>query len=433
MNGDRSLVRAFLSNGAGNLAGPLSMVAIAPLLAHALGPVDRGAVAAATIPCVLATSALTLGIPEALTYAINQNGAVNQVVFRKILVVLAFSGVAAGTVFWLAAPYLSAGSDTVRDVVRLSTAFILPTQMLWAFRGRAQGRHQWRRLNGDKYLSAVARVGLIFGLYLGDMLTVESASLALIVAPLAGFLAYPEFGSRTRALQRGTSTQDQSPWQLLSFGSKVWLGSIAGILMSRLDQVLIAPLSNQEQLGLYAVSVNIGDIPFFATAAVATVLLATESKEFNSERILRSSRTLTGCVLVLACAVSATATLWLPAVFGEPFRPAISSSIVLIFAAAAMCPGSIAGSALTALGHPHLRSLALVYGLTVNVILVVSLVPTMGALGASLATLAALLTMSVTNLVNLRNRSGLSPARMVLPERGDLRLINDSVRRNRTR
>jgi O-antigen/teichoic acid export membrane protein len=404
------------------------MVAVAPFLTHGLGPDGRGLVAAATVPFMLLSSAMTFGMPEAVTYVIGRGILEPNLALRAAQTVLLACSLLAAALIWFLAPALSAGSDTVAGLIHASCLVFLPTQMLWAYRGRAQGLHQWRRINVEKALTASVRFAGIAYLFVAARLSVESASLVLILAPSFGLLGYLfSRGAPSAAAVRTDGGLLPGRWPaaryLMSFGGKVWLGSIAGILLSRLDQLLIVPLSGAKQLGFYAVAVNIGDIALFATAAVASVLLASESKNPNNARVAACSSLLFVAVVAITLPLCLTAYWWIPAVFGQDFRPSAAPAMVLLIATAMGCPGSIAGAALTARGQPQSRSRSILVGLVVNVILILVLVPAAGALGAALATLGGLAAMTIVNLAQLKRSFELSALSMYVPTPEVYRLV----------
>jgi len=414
MAGDAQPMRsAVIGSTLANVVGPVSIAAVAPLLTHALGPEGRGLVAAASVPFSLLSAALTIGIPEALTYAIGRKIIHHRAALRGAMAILLVSAAGAAAILWVLAPAMSVGSETVKALIRLSGLIFIPTQLLWAFRGYAQGLHDWGRINREKLISAVFRVVAIALMFIADELTIEAATLALIVAPATGLIAYTALGIAPKI----PGCAQSSVGYLLSFGSKVWLGSIAGILLSRLDQVLIAPLSDATQLGYYAVAVNVGDLSLFATAAVGSVLLAKESSAPSNMRVAACSSLLFIAVGAVTIPLCASAFWWLPAIFGRDFEPSVAVAVVLLCTSVFGCSGSIAGATLTARGHPEVRSRSIVIGLVVNVVALVWMVPILGALGAGLATLAGMLTMTGINIVQMKRRLGIAPMRMLVPSR----------------
>ncbi|MFF2316488.1 polysaccharide biosynthesis C-terminal domain-containing protein [Arthrobacter sp. NPDC058097] len=430
--------RSFASRGSsfhvitttlGNLLGPVSTLLCAPILAYQLGVAGRGELAASTMPLVLLGAALTIGLPEALTFRLGRFPGDGRQSLKMATLVLSIAGAFGAVILLFLAPWLATDSPTVIELVRLSAIAAVPTVVLWALRGTAQGLQRWATLNVEKALTGTARLLGIGSLALFDSLTVHSAFVVTVCAPLVGYVAYVKMilgMSQTRRRRRRTLHD------MISFGSKVWLGSIAGILITRLDQVLILPLSSAEQLGLYAAAVNVGDIPFFMTAAFGSIMLAKESSAASNARVEFASRVLFSIVLCVTSIVGATSHLWFGWLFGPSFAVGADTAVVLLGAALISAPGTIAGSALTGRGHAHDRSLALGVGLLVNVVLLLWLVPILGAFGAALATFGGTLAVTSLNLMQLWRRLGIRPDRMILLRRPDVeRLIVELFRRRR--
>ncbi|MFB9653357.1 oligosaccharide flippase family protein [Pseudarthrobacter oxydans] len=407
----------------GNLIGPMSTLACAPLLAHHLGVEGRGELAASTMPLVLLAAALTLGLPEAITHRLGQRPNEGRQALVVSTFVLLAAGLVAVGVLVLAAPSLAAESGSVADLIRWSALAAVPTIVLWALRGTAQGLQQWSTLNAEKAVTGLVRLSAIGGLALTQRLDLTSAFIVLIVSPICGYLAYLN-------MLRRLPTSHQKPEglrlsrDLTTFGSKVWLGSIAGILLTRLDQVLILPLSDAEQLGLYAAAVNVGDIPFFMTAAFGSLMLAKESADSSNERVAFASRALFFIVLCLTLVVATTVHLWFGALFGASFSDGADTAVILLLAALVSAPGTIAGTALTGRGHAHDRSLAIVAGLIVNVLVIILLVPSLGSIGAGIATLGGTVVVTSIVIIQVWIRFGIRPDQMLLIRLEDFRKVS---------
>lgn len=407
----------------GNFIGPLSTLACAPLLAHHLGVVGRGELAASTMPLVLLATALTIGLPEAITRRLGQRPNDGRQALTASAFILLVAGLIAVGFLVLAAPSLAAEAHNVADLIRWSALAAVPTIVLWALRGTAQGLQEWSTLNAEKAITGLVRLSAIGGLALSQRLDLTSAFIVLVVSPICGYFAY------SRMLVRLPASLHLTPYfrmsrDLTSFGSKVWLGSIAGILLTRLDQVLILPLSDAEQLGLYAAAVNVGDIPFFMTAAFGSLMLAKESADSSNDRVAFASRTLLFLVFCLTVVVAATVHLWFGVLFGESFSGGADTAIALLFAALVSAPGTIAGTALTGRGHAHDRSLAIVAGLIVNVCMLIALVPSLGSMGAGLATLGGTVVVTSIVIIQVWVRFGIRADQMLFLRLEDVRKVS---------
>src|SRR5690606_30646308 len=168
--------------------------ATAPILARQLGVEDRGHLAAATAPFLLVSGALTLGVPESLTYAVARGTARPRALLGRALVILLLAGAIAAGILVLGAGALSAGSEPVRRIIVLSAAATVPALFVGALRGAASGLHRWTRVTVERSISAGVRLVGIVGLALLGQLSVSTAAVVLVAAPVLAGAAYLGLG-----------------------------------------------------------------------------------------------------------------------------------------------------------------------------------------------------------------------------------------------
>jgi O-antigen/teichoic acid export membrane protein len=196
----------------------------------------------------------------------------------------------------------------------------------------------------------------------------------------------------------------------VSYGSRIWIGSLTGVLLARLDQTIMTPLAGTYQLGLYAVAASIGDAALILHSAVRDVTFTSDAARQDDQRLCASARISGFLSIAVALLLAAVVPIGLPLVFGPDFAPAIGVALVMLAAVVVVTPGSIAGAGLSARGHPGLRSVSLLVACVVNLVVLLLAVPVLGATGAALATLAGNLIASQLNIAFLVHRSAI-PAR----------------------
>lgn len=411
--GSRSAV---VLGSAANTLGPLSSFVFLVIVSRVLGAADRGLVAAASVPVVIAAAAWTLGVPEAIT-RFGAQAPSRAVRYAQLsLVLLTVTAVPIALALTFGARFFDMGSDEVRSVAAWSAAALVPNLVLWPLRGLAQARGEWVRLAAEKLVVAAVRVISAVVLLACSQLTVTSAAWVLILSPIAGGLAHFRLRPDLRSQPR-ISRDEARPF--LRFGLSVWLGSVAGILATRLDQLIMSSIASPRDLGLYAASANVGEISLFAMAALSTVLLSVESASADDSRVVRVIRMTTAGQLVLAAIAVPTARWWLPALFGPEFGDAVTSAAILIVASAILAPASVAGAALTARGRPLVRSVALTLMVFVNVSLVLVMVPAYGASGAAASTLVANIIFYAVAIPSVRRVTGVRYVDLIVPRRDD--------------
>lgn len=394
----------------GNFFPPLAVLVSAPILAHALGVDGRGEVAAATAPLTLVITAATFGIPDAVNYVVARSPLTVRRATRTALVLMVIAGLAATAAVILSSNWLSGGDVTIQHLITVASLAIVPSLVVAVLRGAASGLHLWRRVSLERFISSTVRIAALIPLWLTGNLTPMAATIVIAVGPLLGAVAYwrmPGTGKKPGIPQ--DTGKDTGPRQIMSFGMRVWVGAISGILLSRLDQALMTPLSDSYQLGLYAVAATIADIPLIINRAVRDVTFSADAAQATDQRLGTSARISSTASALLGLVTAATMVWWLPLLFGADFSPAIPITAVLLLAAVLGTPGSIAGAGLSARGRPGLRSTSLVVSCLINVGLLFLIVPTYGAMGAAVATLVGSLIAANANIFFLWKIFGLSP------------------------
>jgi O-antigen/teichoic acid export membrane protein len=182
----------------------------------------------------------------------------------------------------------------------------------------------------------------------------------------------------------------------------MWVGTAAGMVLARLDQLLMTPLSSVEALGYYAVAVSISEVVLVFNSAVRDVMFAMESRSPDAARISKASRMSTLITFVAALSIASITPWAIPFFFGADFAEAIPATFIMLLAVWLGNPGSVAGAALSGRGRPGLRSTSIALAAIVNVVAIFLLVPMMGAVGAALATLVGNVVAGTLNIVWLR-------------------------------
>jgi O-antigen/teichoic acid export membrane protein len=215
------------------------------------------------------------------------------------------------------------------------------------------------------------------------------------------------------------------------YGSRLWIGTIATVLIARADQTLMTPLSSAKQLGLYVVAVNISELPLVIHRSVRDVTFVTDANRSVDTRLTAAARISTLISGVAALALGTSMLWWLPLLFGKDFSGALPVAAVLLLAVVISTPGSIAGAGLSARGKPGQRSVVLVIVCVLNLSLLVLLLPRWGAMGAAWATLLSLSTMTVLKQLLLRRHFGIRVRDFYGVRRSDVAILRRYAQRVR--
>lgn len=426
-----STFRAVTVTSLGNAVAPAIGLLTAPILAQALGVVGRGELAAATAPLLLLSNAATLGLPTALTFYTSKRRPKEAQVLSLTLVFLGAAGIVSSFVVWLLREALSAGDPELADLIALAGIAIAPALVLAGLRGLALGMQRWTLVTIEKLLGSFIRLAAILVAWSGGYLDLFVATVILSATTFVGVLVYPALAFRRDRDSRPASGEAASVRAMFSYGSRVWLGSLTGILLIRLSQVLMVPLSGPYELGLFSVATTIAEAALIFNAAISTVVFSQESRDSDPTRLASLTRMSTLVTSVVAVAIAAASVWAVPTFFGSGFADALPSLFILLVAVVLGNPGSVAGQGLNARHRPGLRSLSLAIALVANLAFTVVLVPTLGSLGAAIAQVIGNVVAGALNLYWLRSRFGLRPADFVFIRRSDATSILAKLHRRK--
>ncbi|WP_248240063.1 oligosaccharide flippase family protein [Microbacterium kunmingense] len=401
----------------GNFSSPLVALLTAPLLAQALGAAGRGEVAAATAPLMLLAAALTMGFPEAVTHLVARASGVHiSRVVVLVALVLFLGGLGTGLV-WICAPGLAAGDSVLTELIRLCSLALAPALVIGVVRGVARGLQKWNLVVTDQVLASTFKLVALAALVITDDLTPLTAAVTLSSSLLVGALAYMPLLWARRSPGSHLSIRGT-----VAFGLAVWPGAIAGVVLSRLDQLLIIPLSSAAVLGVYAVAVSLSDAARMFNAAVRDIMFARQSARVDDQALAIAARISTLITLLIAIIVTLLSIPLSVPIFGPQFSQVPLVLGILMFGAVIGNPGSVLGSGLAARGRPLLRSVAMLAGIGVNVGMLIALVPNLGAVGAAIAAALAnaltgqLVAFMAGRVLRLRARE------MLIPTSADVQL-----------
>lgn len=415
---------------AGNVVPPLAALLSGPILAQALGVAGRGEVAAAAAPLGLAIALTTFGIPEAVTYVVAHHPRLVRAAARNGFGLIVLAGLLATGALLAARPWLTGGDLVIHRLMAVSALAVLPTVLLGVLRGIASGMQRWAQVSLEKVLASGLRILVLIPLWLTGHLTPFTATVVLAVMPVMGALAYitlPRHLPPREPDEQGAV----SSRSIVRYGSRLWIGTIATVLIARADQTLMTPLSGAKQLGLYVVAVHLSELPLVIHRAVRDVTFVTDAHRSVDARLTAAARISTLVSAVAALALGTSMLWWLPLLFGKEFSASLPVAAILLLAVVISTPGSIAGAGLSARGKPGLRSVALVIVCVLNISLLVLLLPRWGAMGAAFATLISLSAMTLLKQLFLHRYCGVRVRDFYGLRRSDMAILRRYAQRVR--
>lgn len=384
--------RTYIATVGASLALPIAAIVTSPLLARALGVDGRGSFSAVIAPANLATLLATAGLPEAFVFFLAARRPLSsKTLLGGLGVSFAFGSVAA-SVLVLLAPAITARIPQYQALFTL-VALTIPFAMLVAStRGVAQGLQLYRRVNVERLLSILVRVIPLVALFLLHELTVEIAVLVTWASGLVPAVIYAPVMRELLRNNRDCGAERVKLGSLLSYSTKVWAGSIAGLLVLRLDQPILAILAPPSALGLYVIAVAVAEVPQSAVGAIQQITAGRIASGHGVDAGMRTLRLSLAISLLAAMIGGILCQLVVPFVFGVDFAEAIVPTQVLLFATVPGAAMSVLVSICLGVNRPGFVILSQVLSLCLAVGSLAWLVPLAGATGAawsSLVTYAA--------------------------------------------
>ncbi len=422
-----SFGRNVVSTALGNAVTPVVGLATAPILVHALGVAGRGEFAATTSPTLLLTLAGTLGLPQAVTYFVASGRLSARVTTRRACTQSILVGVLLAALVAALAPAIAGGNHHVASIMFLGVLTLPGALVVGVVRGTASGRHRWGLVNLDRGGGNILRLLLVIGFAVTGHLGLLQATMIYLLSPVViGVVYLPLLRSIWRE-PVAPPREAVSESALLAYGMRIWIGGIAGVVLSRLDQVLMTPLSGARQLGLYAAAVAIGELPYVFSGATRDVILAADAAASNDFRAAQASRLTFLATVVFSGLLAAVSPLVILVAYGSAFADSTSMLLLLLAASVLYTPGMTSAGVLVARGRATLPSASVAAACAVNVILLPILVPPWGGNGAALASVAAYAVYSAINLVLLRRHSSLKLRAMLVPSKDDFSWVTQRI------
>ena len=388
--------------GLASLLRPVGALVANVVFARVLGASGRGDLAAIVAALAVLETALTFGVPDVLA----RRGARGSLP-TGVPGTLATGAVAASLIpAVLVALYCHSRHFTWP--VAVATALVVPVVTATVIgRGVLLGRRAFQTLSVSLILTGVVRLIAPFVLIFVEHPTVNLALILVIAAYVVP--AVPIFAGRPFA---GPLASARDAWPVLRESLRIWPLYLALPLNARLDQLLLAVFVPAADLGRYAISVGITDVPLFLAAGPRDVVLTRVAKSRSFARIpgITFAIVVTG---VVSGALSAFfAAPLLAAVFGTEFRSASLVLGILLAASALDIGAGFLTRCLIGVGRGTSASMCYILGLCVTVIVLPTLLllggGTTSAAVTSLASSACTYLLALSSLRRFSRSEGFS-------------------------
>jgi O-antigen/teichoic acid export membrane protein len=381
------------------------------IMARALGPHDRGLFQMLVLlPTMLANFA-KLGIPQAAVYAVRRRGASpSAVVSNAVWFALVFGVVLAAVCYtgrgWLLGRVIKGAPESALVPMLVLIPFVLLQGYLL---GIVQALERFREYNIQQVVpNLLALVGMAV------VLVWLRAGLLGAVLMQAGIVVFVSVWLALRVHRlapiRGRFDAPLGR-EMLAFGGKSYLQTLAATLHLRIDQFMIGYLLDPAQVGLYAVAVNLTNLLLRVPDALGTVLfprLAGAAEERAHAATAEVCRLTVGLVVLGAAGFLVAGPVAIPVLFGARFAGAIAPLLVLLPGVVMMSLYLILSRNFTSRNRQQVNIVAAALALGINVASNLWLIPHWGIVGAAISSCLSYGVAALVLLVAFVRESGFS-------------------------
>ncbi len=417
------------------IATGISGILIGILIARFLGPTGKGYYSGVFLFYNTFTMvAGTLG--PAVTYQITRLKTSPKTVFLTASLYSSAIGVLAIISFWvftLFKPGYHLGMIWL--VVSVTPLTLIVTNL----NGLFQGLNRIITLNWIGIAAGFLQLILLCIGFLGFRINVQIAIVFWLIGQLTTFMAGlwvsrefwwpPQFQYVSFRLLK----------ELLTFGGQISLGSLIGILNSRIDSFLVLAFLKTKQYGLYSVAVNAAELLWYASGAISVAICA----HVGSATLKRAGQLTAKAVRhTLLINIPLAALMWsvswlIPLVYGERFTTAMLPYRIMLPGILAYSIASIFSTYFTnQLGKPKFPLLISTISMLIDFGLSVLLVPRWGLVGGALAnTLSYCLSISLLIAIFCK-KAGISVVelfRITQEDIADYKILWETIRHSLSR
>jgi O-antigen/teichoic acid export membrane protein len=429
-------------NASRQLLGIVLGLATSVLVARGLGSQGRGVYALALLLPTLLITLLGLGIGPATVFFVGREEdrlvdivRDNNALVWWISTITCAIGIVA---ILLLGPTLFPGVPVALLLLSLvSVPIEMQTDLLQA---TLQGLQDFRRFNSIDVFRIVVLMVLIFVFVWVLHAGPTGALVANILSAVAAWIAACYFVARYTGARALWSIRLNRGYarRVLSFGSRAHVSNVVAFLNYRADLFLLNLMRDPATVGVYSVSVALGERLWIMSRSVGTVMLPRIASQKTTESDRRQltpmvARHVLWLSVAMAALVFVFAQPLIRLLYGEEFAVAALGLQLLLPGIVLLSHNRILAADIAGRGHPGINARFSVFGVVVNVVANLILIPHWGVAGASLSTTLSYSLVSVLGLIAYVRLTAVRWQTVLVPQRGDLRLWRQAGRMARAR
>ena len=285
-----------------------------------------------------------------------------------------------------------------------SISFFMPTKLSWQFvaaislivpaqigisyiKGLLLGIGKINVFSKTTWLPAFFLFSTLLILYIESGLSVQKALFATVSAAYLGF--FQAIWYLFKNVPCRFKFNSSVLWNMLRLGCVYALALFSITLNYRIDVALLSAWSTSEEVGIYTVATNFGELLWYLPGVLVPLIFSRSANSNNGtdhiETLVRVVRLGFPASCLLAVLFGAGAFFLIPVFYGIKFQPSSYSLMLLLPGLTAMILFKILNADLAGQGDPLLALYSMVPGVLFNVALNFLLIPQYGAFGAAIS------------------------------------------------
>ncbi|HEX8476444.1 MAG TPA: oligosaccharide flippase family protein [Pyrinomonadaceae bacterium] len=193
-------------------------------------------------------------------------------------------------------------------------------------------------------------------------------------------------GTKRRETGRGWRLSAALFRQMMNYGLKIHLQTVASLLLFRVDLLIVKLFRGAAEAGVYSVASQVALMLMLLPGVIATLLFPRVAEQQDERGALAARVTRHAAfVMLLICAAAVPAVFALPWLYGAAFAEASLQSLILLPGVFLVSVGGVLAQHFSGTGLPIALPLFWTATLLFNTALNLALVPAHGARGAAFA------------------------------------------------
>ncbi|MBI2984452.1 MAG: flippase [Candidatus Kerfeldbacteria bacterium] len=363
---------------------------ISILLARELGPNDRGIYALATLVPSLAILFVGAGLSSATVYLLGKKKyAPGLIAGNNIMLNL---GLGAIGIIMTMLMFLAFRQRFFLDVPIYSFVAVVAALPFMLYNSNevaiAQGLQRFSLYNGLTSVQVFVQFTILGGLFLTRSLTLPAAMVSFfgstfINSVILSVATKKIVGQYSFLLDRGYVKES------LSFGVRAQLSNVVAFLHLRIDQLILAVMTNPATVGFYAVATGLTERLWLLSESVSVIHYSRMSAEVDEAQRRRLTPVLTRNIMwltIVGAGILALLSKWFITWFySSRFLPVLLPFNILLLGTIFVSGARILANDITARGLPMVNTRVNSISVVMNIVLNLIFIPFYGMAGAAAA------------------------------------------------